>query len=160
MMTTASRCTLVAVLAAMLLVTGPFRPARAADSNLDICALVSTEQLAAVYRKPLYPTPQENGCFWSLEPGTMAYLHIGVHDRSQPLRQYFNPQLSATTTLEPILDLGDEGLMSVVEGEVGVVVIRKGDRVLQSAATFLDIKPGSDQQQALWAIYRNILARM
>jgi hypothetical protein len=48
----------------------------------------------------------------------------------------------------------------VVEGEVGVVVIRKGDRVLQSAATFLDIKPGSDQQQALWAIYRNILARM
>ena len=113
-----------------------------------------------MYRKPLYPTPQENGCYWSREPGAMAYLHIGVHDRSQPLRQYFNAQLSATTTLEPILDLGDEGLMSVVEGEIGVVVIRKGDRVLQSAATFLDIKPGSDQQRALWAIYRDVLARM
>ena len=149
----------VVVLFALLLLAGPVRPGGAAEA-LDICSLVSSEQLAAVYRKPLYPTPQENGCYWSREPGTMAYLHIGVHDRSQPLRQYFNAQLSATTTLEPILDLGDEGLMSVVEGEVGVVVIRKGDRVLQSAATFLDIKPGSDQQQALWTIYRDVLARM
>ena len=149
----------VVVLFALLLLAGPVRPGGAAEA-LDICGLVSSEQLAAVYRKPLYPTPQENGCYWSREPGTMAYLHIGVHDRSQPLRQYFNPQLSATTTLEPILDLGDEGLMSVVEGEIGVVVIRKGDRVLQSAATFLDIKPGSDQQQALWTIYRDVLARM
>ena len=149
----------VVVLFALLLLAGPVRPGGAAEA-LDICSLVSSEQLAAVYRKPLYPTPQENGCYWSREPGTMAYLHIGVHDRSQPLRQYFNPQLSATTTLEPILDLGDEGLMSVVEGEIGVVVIRKGDRVLQSAATFLDIKPGSDQQRALWAIYRDVLARM
>ena len=149
----------VVVLFALLLLAGPVRPGGAAEA-LDICSLVSSEQLAAVYRKPLYPTPQENGCYWSREPGTMAYLHIGVHDRSQPLRQYFNPQLSATTTLEPILDLGDEGLMSVVEGEIGVVVIRKGDRVLQSAATFLDIKPGSDQQQALWTIYRDVLARM
>ncbi|WP_297953988.1 hypothetical protein [uncultured Desulfobulbus sp.] len=149
----------VVVLFALLLLAGPVRPGGAAEA-LDICSLVSSEQLAAVYRKPLYPTPQENGCYWSREPGAMAYLHIGVHDRSQPLRQYFNAQLSATTTLEPILDLGDEGLMSVVEGEIGVVVIRKGDRVLQSAATFLDIKPGSDQQQALWAIYRDVLARM
>ena len=149
----------VVVLFALLLLAGPVRPGGAAEA-LDICGLVSSEQLAAVYRKPLYPTPQENGCYWSWEPDAMAYLHIGVHDRSQPLRQYFNPQLSATTTLEPILDLGDEGLMSVVEGEIGVVVIRKGDRVLQSAATFLDIKPGSDQQQALWTIYRDVLARM
>ena len=149
----------VVVLFALLLLAGPVRPGGAAEA-LDICGLVSSEQLAAVYRKPLYPTPQENGCYWSREPGAMAYLHIGVHDRSQPLRQYFNPQLSATTTLEPILDLGDEGMMSVVEGEIGVAVIRKGDRVLQSAATFLDIKPGSDQQRALWAIYRDVLARM
>ena len=149
----------VVVLFALLLLAGPVRPGGAAEA-LDICSLVSSEQLAAVYRKPLYRTPQENGCYWSREPGAMAYLHIGVHDRSQPLRQYFNPQLSATTTLEPILDLGDEGLMSVVEGEIGVVVIRKGDRVLQSAATFLDIKPGSDKQQVLWSIYRGVLARM
>ena len=149
----------VVVLFALLLLAGPVRPGGAAEA-LDICSLVSSEQLAALHRKPLYPKSQENGCYWSREPGTMAYLHIGVHDRSQPLRQYFHPQLSATTTLEPILDLGDEGLMSVVEGEIGVVVIRKGDRVLQSAATFLDIKPGSDQQQALWTIYRDVLARM
>jgi hypothetical protein len=160
MMTTASRCTLVAVFAAMLLATGLFRPARAADSTLDICALVSSEQLAAVYRKPLYPTPSDNGCFWSLEPGTMAYLDIGVHERYQPLRQYFNQQLSSQTTLEPITDLGDEGLMSVVDGEVGVVIIRKGDRVLRSAATFLDIEVGSDKQQRLWAIYRAVVERM
>ena len=149
----------VVVLFALLLLAGPVRPGGAAEA-LDICSLVSSEQLAAVYRKPLYPTPQENGCYWSREPGAMAYLHIGVHDRSQPLRQYFNAQLSATTTLEPILDLGDEGLMSAVEGEIGVGVIRRGDRVRQSAATFLDIKPGSDQQQALWTIYRDVLARM
>ena len=155
----ANRSVTVVVLAALLLIAGLARPGFAAEA-LDICSLVSSEQLAALHRKPLYPKSQENGCYWSREPGTMAYLHIGVHDRSQPLRQYFNAQLSATTTLEPILDLGDEGLMSVVEGEIGVVVIRKGDRVLQSAATFLDIKPGSDQQQALWTIYRDVLARM
>ena len=149
----------VVVLFALLLLAGPVRPGGAAEA-LDICSLVSSEQLAALHRKPLFPKSQENGCYWSREPGTMAYLHIGVHERFQPLRQYFHPQLSATTTLEPILDLGDEGLMSVVEGEIGVVVIRKGDRVLQSAATFLDIKPGSDQQQALWTIYRDVLARM
>ena len=149
----------VVVLFALLLLAGPVRPGGAAEA-LDICGLVSSEQLAALHRKPLYPKSQENGCYWSREPGTMAYLHIGVLESTQPLRQYFHPQLSATTTLEPIIDLGDEGLMSVVEGEVGVVVIRKGDRVLQSAATFLDIKPGSDQQQALWTIYRDVLARM
>ena len=149
----------VFVLLALLLLAGPVRPGFAAEA-VDICGLVSSEQLAAVYRKPLYPTPQENGCYWSREPGAMAYLHIGVLESAQPLRQYFHPQLSATTTLEPIIDLGDEGLMSVVEGEVGVVVIRKGDRVLQSAATFLDIKPGSDKQQVLWAIYRDVLERM
>ena len=145
--------------AVLLLIAGLARPGFAAEA-LDICSLVSSEQLAALHRKPLYPKSQENGCYWSREPGTMAYLHIGVHERFQPLRQYFHPQLSATTTLEPIIDLGDEGLMSVVEGEVGVVVIRKGDRVLQSAATFLDIKPGSDKQQVLWAIYRDVLERM
>ena len=149
----------VVVLFALLLLAGPVRPGGAAEA-LDICGLVSSAQLAALHRKPLYTKSQENGCYWSREPGTMAYLHIGVHERFQPLRQYFRPQLSATTTLEPIIDFGDEGLMSGVEGEVGVVVIRKGDLVLQGAATFLDIKPGSDQQQALWAIYRDVLARM
>ena len=59
-----------------------------------------------------------------------------------------------------ISDLGDGGLMSVGEGELGVVVIRKGDRVLLSAVTFLDIKPGSKKQAVLWDIYRHILQQM
>ena len=115
----ANRPAAVVVLAALLLIAGLARPGFATEA-LDICSLVSSEQLAALHRKPLYPKSQENGCYWSREPGTMAYLHIGVLESTQPLRQYFHPQLSATTTLEPIIDLGDEGLMSVVEGEVGV----------------------------------------
>lgn len=87
----------------------------------------------------------------------MAYLHIGLHESSIPLRDYFNKELSSTTTLESITDLGDEGLMSVAEGSLGVIVIRKGNRVLQSAATFLDIEPGSDKQRVLWEIYRTLL---
>jgi hypothetical protein len=50
--------------------------------------------------------------------------------------------------------------MSVSEGTLGVVVIHKGDRVLQSAVTFLDIKPGGSKQQVLWPIYRDIVERM
>ena len=155
----ANRSVTVVVLAALLLIAGLARPGFAAEA-LDICSLVSSEQLAALHRKPLYPKSQENGCYWSREPGTMAYLHIGVLESAQPLRQYFHPQLSATTTLEPIIDLGDEGLMSVVEGELGVVVVRKGGRVLQSAATFLDIEPGSARQRVLWEIYRRVVERM
>ena len=102
----ANRSVTVFVLAALLLIAGLARPGFAAEA-LDICSLVSSEQLAALHRKPLYPKSQENGCYWSREPGTMAYLHIGVLESAQPLRQYFHPQLSATTTLEPIIDLGD-----------------------------------------------------
>ncbi len=106
-----------------------------AGENLDVCGQVTEQQLAALSRKPLYPTPQENGCFWSQTPGGMAYLHIGVQESSTPLRDYFNKELSSTTKLESITDLGDEGLMSVVEGSLGVIVIRKGNRVLQSTST-------------------------
>jgi hypothetical protein len=41
-----------------------------------------------------------------------------------------------------------------------VIVIRKGDRVVQSSATFLDIEPGSAKQRVLWDIYRGILDRI
>jgi hypothetical protein len=47
--------------------------------------------------------------------------------------------------------------MTVVDGELGVIVARKGNRVLQSAATFLDIKPGSEGQKILWRIYGRAL---
>lgn len=131
-----------------------------AGEDIDVCGLVNAQQLAGLYRKPLHPTAQGNGCFWSLQPGAMAYLHIGVHDRTRQLREYFNKELSPSVKLEAIADLGDEGLMTVSEGSLGVVVIRKGNRVLQSAVTFLDIEPGSKQQQLLWEVYRSVLARM
>lgn len=139
---------------------GPVRPGGAAEA-LDICSLVSSEQLAAVYRKPLYPTPQENGCCTGWEPGAMAYLHIGVHDRSQPLRHGISTRSCLPRPRsKPILDLGDEGLMSVVEGDRcgGHPQGRPG--AAKRGRTFLDIKPGSDQQQALWTIYRDVLARI
>jgi hypothetical protein len=59
-----------------------------------------------------------------------------------------------------IIDLGDEGLMSVVEGSLGVIVIRKGKQVVVSAATFLDIESGSDKQRALWDIYRRLMNQL
>ena len=43
---------------------------------------------------------------------------------------------------------------------MGLLCSRKGDRVLRSAATFLDIEVGSDKQQRLWAIYRAVVERM
>ena len=150
----------VIALVLLVMAVDPVRPGYTAEARLDVCALVSAEQLAALSRKPLYSTPQDNGCYWSREPGAMAYLHIGVHDSAQPLRGYFNAELAPTTRLELIIDLGDEGLMSVVEGELGVVVVRKGGRVLQSAATFLDIEPGSARQRVLWEIYRRVVERM
>ncbi len=90
----------------------------------------------------------------------MAYLDIQYHKYSKDLREYFNEQLSDNVALEKIADLGDGGLMTVVDGSLGVIVIRKGDLVLQSAATFLDIELGSDQQKVLWDIYREILKRL
>lgn len=133
---------------------------QAAGAELDICGLVQAEELAALSRKTLFPTGQDSGCFWSLTPGGMAYLHIAVHDMHQPLRDYFFPELPSHVRLEYIDDLGDEGLMTVTEGTLGVVVIRKGQRVIQSAVTFLEIEPGSPKQQALWNIYRRILDRI
>lgn len=131
-----------------------------AGEKIDVCGQVTAQQLAALSRKPLYPTAQENGCFWSQTPRAMAYLHIAVHESSKPLREYFNKELSSTTKLEPITDLGDEGLMSVVEGSLGVIIIRKGGKVLQSAVTFLDIDPGSAKHRVLWETYRGILSRL
>ncbi len=134
--------------------------ARSAEDNLDICRQATAEQLAALSRKPLYPTAETNGCFWSEKPGAMADLDIRILETDQPLRSYFNKNLSPSVKLVKITDLGDEGLMSVSEGSLGVVVIRKGNKVLQSAATFLDIEPGSKKQTALWSIYRRILKQL
>jgi hypothetical protein len=128
--------------------------------DIDICKQVSAEQLKQLYHKPLFPTASTDACFWSEKPGGMADMDIQVHDVNGPLRDYFDESFGPKAKLVKISDLGDEGLMSVGEGTLGVVVIRKGKQVLQSAVTFLDIEPGSEQQTVLWDIYRKILEQM
>ena len=83
-----------------------------------------------------------------------------VHEHHKPLRQYFHAKLPGHVELREIKDLGDQGLMTVTEGSLGVIVIKKGDWVLQSAVVFLGIEPGSGRQAALWEVYRRILARL
>lgn len=128
--------------------------------DLDVCNQVSAAQLRKLYRKHLYPTAYANHCFWSEEPHGMADMDIRVQDVRGPLRAYFVKSLPSRTKLVKITDIGDEGMMSVGEGTLGVVVIRKGKRVLLSAVTFLDIRPGSKRQSVLWDIYRRILKQM
>jgi hypothetical protein len=41
--------------------------------------------------------------------------------------------------------------MAVTEGSLGVIAIRKGEWVLQSAVTFPDIHPASEKQKVLLA---------
>jgi len=131
-----------------------------ADQKVNICAQVSADQLKKLNRKPLYPTATENGCFWSEKPGGMASLDINVHKARRPLRAYYNKTLPSGVKLETISGIGDEGLVNVSEGTLGVVVIKKGKLVLQSAVTFLDIKPGSKKQAVLWDIYKHIVDQL
>ncbi len=131
--------------------------AHAKEKDINICSLVSAEQLAGIYKKKLFPTEQRRSCFWSEEPGAMAYLQIGYHKKEKDLRQYFYKDLPANVKLEEIKDLGDGGLLAVNGDYLEVIVINKGNLVLKSTVTFLDIKPGSKQQKQLWDIYRTIL---
>ena len=132
----------------------------ASDGEIDICKQVSAAQLKELHRKHLYPTAYENECLWSEEPGGMAEIDIRVRDAYLPLRDYFAKPLPSRFKLVKITDLGDGGLMTVGEGAIGVVVIRKGKRIMQSSPGFLDIAPGSKKQAVLWDIYRDILKQM
>ncbi len=131
--------------------------AAAAEKTVDYCGLVSNEELAKLYNKKLYPTAEDNGCMWSEKPGGMADLDLNVHQSKRDLRKYFAAELPSNVKLVKFIDLGDGGLMTVSDGSLGVIVVRKGSRVLQSAATFLDIKPGSEKQKMLWQIYARAL---
>lgn len=128
--------------------------------EIDICKQISAGQLKKLYRKHLYPTASDNECFWSETPGGMAEIDIRVRDADHRLRDYFAKPLPSGFKLVRITDLGDGGLMTVSEGTIGVVVIRKGKRVLQSSPGFLDIAPGSKKQAVLWDVYRRILKQM
>lgn len=87
-------------------------------------------------------------------------MDIHAQDVSRPRRDYFHNSLPSRVKLVKITDIGDEGLMSMSESELGVVVIRKHKRVLQSALTFLETKPGSKRQAVLWDVCRDILKQM
>ena len=136
-------------------------PAMAAEpKQIKVCEMASREELAQLYRKKLVSNEQRGGCYWSLEPNGMAYLHIGLAKKRREPREYFNKNLSSHVRLEKINDLGDGGLMSVSEGSLGVVIIQKGDYILQSAVTFLEIEPGTNKHKVLWKIYARVLAEL
>lgn len=155
-----SHCRIVWLLAAMLVCLVAVGTAHAKEKNINICSLVSAEQLAGIYKKKLFPTEQRRSCFWSEEPGAMAYLQIGYHKKEKELRQYFSRDLPSQVKLEEIKDLGDGGLLAVNGNHLEVVVINKGNIVLKSTVSFLEIEPGSKQHKQLWDIYRTILKEL
>ena len=134
--------------------------AAGSGGEIDVCKQVTAGQLKQLHRKQLYPTAYDNECFWSEKPGGMAEIDIKVQDADLALRDYFATPLPSRFKLVKITDLGEEGMMTVGEGVIGVVVIRKGKQVLLSSPGFLEIKPGSKKQVVLWDIYRNILKQM
>ena len=132
----------------------------AKEKDIDICSLVSAEQLAGIYKKELFPTAQRRSCFWSEERGAMAYLQIGYHQQKKDLRTHFHEKLPSHVKLEEIKDLGDGGLMGVTRGHLETIVIKKKKRVLKSTVTFLDIEQGSREHKQLWEIYSTILEEL
>lgn len=128
--------------------------------EIKLCDWVTDEQIKKIYRKPLVKSGEGKQCLWSKTAGGMSYFDISIHSKFQDLRKYFAPKIPSYVVLQKIDDLGDEGLMTVTEGSLGVVIIRKGELILQSAPTFLDIEPGSIEQQALWDIYRTVLDKL
>lgn len=134
--------------------------AAGSDGEIDVCKQVTAGQLKKLHRKHLYPKAYDNECMWSERPGGMAEMDIKVRDADLPLRDYFAKPLPSRFKLVKIKDLGDEGMMTVGEGAIGVVAIRKGKQVLLSSPGFLDIAPGSKKQVVLWNIYKKILKQM
>ena len=132
----------------------------AKEKDPDICSLVSAEQLSGIYRKELFPTEMRQGCFWSEEPGAMAYFQIIYHKKKKELRDHFNKELPSQIKIEEIKDLGDGGLMSINDDQLEVIVIQKDKLILKSMVSFLEIKSGSKQHQKLWDIYRLILKEL
>jgi hypothetical protein len=158
---TTGRCARIHVLLAVVLLNIFFMATVSAkEKNIDICSLVSAEQLAGIYRKPLFPTALRSGCFWSEEPGAMAYLQISYSKKEKELREHFHQELPEHVKLIAINDLGNNGLMGVTNGRLELILIQKKEMVLKSNVTFLDIEQGSNEQEKLWEIYRTILKEM
>lgn len=154
-----------ASLATMLLISacGGDSPqaAPASELNMDVCALVSEDDLdviaAARRDKVVHETPGSNRCMWSERENGMAYFSIQLTVSDRDIRAGFPETFPDHVQLVEIRDLGDAGYMTVTEGNIGNVMIRKGNRVLDSGAVFLDIEPGSEAHERLWDIYRRLL---
>ncbi len=135
--------------------------ARAADFSIDVCEIVTEADLdiiaAARRDKVVHVTPGTNRCMWAEREDGMAYFNIQVAVSDRDIRASFPETFPDFVELAEIRDLGDAGYMTVTEGSIGNVVIRKGSRVLDSGAVFLDIEPGSEAHDRLWDIYRRVL---
>ena len=149
-----------APLALMLIILSATNSIAAKKKHINVCSLVSSEQLSGIYKKELFPTELRGGCFWSEEPGAMAFFQVGYYKNRKDLRNYFSKELPSHVTLQEINDLGDGGLMSVNRGHLEVIVIKKNNLVLKSTVSFMDIVPDSKQHKNLWDIYRTILEEL
>lgn len=90
----------------------------------------------------------------------MAFLDIRILDKQRPLREHFSEDLPSYVVLQEITDLGDGGLMSITEGSLGIVVIKKGNSILKSAVTFLGVEQGTEKHRSLWSIYNSVLGKL
>ncbi len=132
-----------------------------ADLDINVCERVTEADLdiiaAAQRSKVVHATGGTNRCMWAESEGAMAYLDIAVAISDRNVRAFFSENFPDHVQLVEIRDLGDGGYMTVTEGRIGNVAIRKGNRVLTSAAVFLDIEPGSAAHDRLREVYRRIL---
>ena len=131
------------------------------DLNIDVCEIVTAADLdviaAARRDKVVHITSGTNRCMWAERENGMAYFSIQVAISDRDIRAGFPETFPDHVELVEIRDLGDAGYMTVTEGRIGNVIIRKGNRVLDSGAVFLDIEPGSEAHERLWDIYRRVL---
>lgn len=132
-----------------------------ADLSIDVCEIVTEADLdviaAAQRSNVVHATSGPNRCMWSAREDSMAYFSIQIANSDRDIRADFAESFPDHVELVEIRDLGDAGYMTVTEGSIGNVVLRKDNRVLDSSAVFLDIEPGSEAQDQLWDIYRRIL---
>ncbi|MFN4023585.1 MAG: hypothetical protein ACK4MQ_02030 [Hyphomonas sp.] len=134
-----------------------------ADLNIDVCEIVTPADLdiiaAARRDKVAYADSmgRANRCMWAEREDGMAYFDITIAVSGRDIRADFPEAFPDHVELVEIRDLGDAGYMTVTEGRIGNLAIRRGNRVLSSAAVFLDIEPGSEAHDRLWDIYRRVL---
>lgn len=156
-----------AALAATLLIAAcgneTAQAARNADLNIDVCEAVTEADLdiiAAARRDKVVHADSlgnANRCMWAENEQGMAYLDINLAISDRDIRANFSETFPDHVELVEIRDLGDAGYMTVTEGRIGNVAIRKDKRVLNSSVVFLDIKPGSEAHDRLWDVYRRLL---